>query len=256
MNCRTSSLSFSRYRLILFALLWIACPTHADAAVYSQIADPFYQVINNGAPAGRSQNDLGATGNFLPNFATVYDNFSFGSDLSITNFSWVGAYELDEPGDVLANSFTVSVYENSTGGTLANEPATSAPVFYRETFATALLGESPLTVDGLPFRSYSVDISPLNIVGGQTYWLSVVANVDFADNGWALAFSDLGDDLSVRDFQDNDNVPVLNRTSNSFDFAFSVTAVPEPGTFAALGLTGLIGLAYRRKQQISISKDA
>lgn len=250
MFCRSSlsCLSYTLLRVVAASLVAMAVPV--DAAIYNQIEEPFVAVEVNGSPGLDSQYDLGAIGNQLPNYATVYDDFSFGSDVGVTNFSWIGSYEFDGMGDVLANDFTISVYGNKTTGVFGNEPDDSP--FYTETISTASLGEGKFFIDGEAFRSYSADISgPLSILGGETYWFSVVANMDWADNSWGIAFSGLGNDRSFQDFQDDQDVPALVRHDDAYDYAFRVTAVPEPEAFAMIGLTGLIVIAYRRKLRLS-----
>ncbi|EMI54379.1 PEP-CTERM sorting domain-containing protein [Rhodopirellula sallentina] len=220
----------------------------ANAAVFTQIADPFVRVDVDGSPGLDSQFDLGATGTELPNYATVYDDFLFANDSVVTNFSWIGSYELDEEGDVLASEFMVSVYANETTGPFSNEPS-DTPI-YTETISSSALGEEQFFIGDRAFRSYSADITGLlELTGGETYWFSVVAQLDWADNNWGFAFSDLGNGNSFQDFQDDVDVEELVRHNDTYDYAFSVTAVPEPGAFAVIGLTGLLAVAYRGRRR-------
>lgn len=206
-----------------------------QAEVITQIPDPFVTETFMTQPGALSQFDTTATGTELQAFATVYDNFTLSTATKLVGFSWVGFYEeiLGPQVDFL----TVSVYADNAG-----EPALAPLASYNVGLAseTAIPG-----FDG--FYEYNASISPLAVTPGQTYWFSVVGTVGFLDNGWGIAFSDIGDDLSVQDFQVNITDPATTRFTDPIDYAFSVTAVPEPSSLAALAIFAGAGAVWRRR---------
>lgn len=230
----------SGYGVIAAALaVVIGQVSDVSAATISQIPPGFNASaveIYLGNPAAQSQFDADpdvGVGD-VSNFATIYDNFTFGSNLNVTNFSWIGIYA-DDPlgaGSTGADSFTVSIFSD-----VAGEPGGALG-----TFNVGLANET--AIDSTIY-SYSADISPFAVNGGQQYWFSVVANMnadvpvspgDPAENQWGVAFSDLGDDLSFQDFQTGPGAAGIERFNDSVDYAFSVTAVPEPATCLALSV--------------------
>jgi hypothetical protein len=217
----------------------------ARAETYSQIPPGFSASsveLYFGFPFAYSQNDVSPDvgAGDVSNYATIYDNFSFGSNLSVTNFSWIGMYDADPTGSIFANSFTISIYDD----------AGSTPGALLESFNVGNANET--SIDSTIY-SYSADITPFEVTAGQQYWFSAVANMN-ADvpvnpgdpdfNQWGVAFSAIGDGVSVQDFQTAPNT--ITRFDDTIDYAFSVTAVPEPATGLALLIFGGGAAAYRR----------
>lgn len=220
----------------------LAASTDARAEVVTQIPSPFVTETFLGGTGALSQFDTGATGGFLANFAFIYDNFTLTTDNKITEFSWIGYYEVEPPAGPLVDSITLSIYND-----VAGEPG--AAIFSQNVGSaneTAVPG-----FDG--FYSYNAAISPLTVNLGETYWWSVVGAVDFVDNGWGVALSDIGDDNSVREFQANEFDPLQRFTGVGVDYAFSVTAVPEPSSIAAIAVLAGVGMAWRRRKAKSRS---
>ena len=226
-------------RIIWIALLgMLTSQATVRAEIFTQIASPFvtetYSVT--GTTANLSQFDLGATAPNLQNFATAYDDFVLASDGLLTEVSWIGAYDLSTPG--LAPDFTVSIF-TGLDSTLGSGVLV-------DSFNVGSANETA-NGDVADYFSYTADMSGfgLHLTGGTTYWLSVVANLDFGDAGWGWAFSDIGNDVSFQDFGDTS----LTRYDDQVDYAFSVTAVPEPGS--AIVLVGLMGFAgFRRRRSL------
>ncbi|WP_404308827.1 PEP-CTERM sorting domain-containing protein [Neorhodopirellula lusitana] len=237
----------SRCEMIALAcILAIGSMRTADAATYSQIESPFavhfpFPIPNNNV-YGLSQSDTSGGG--FDNFANVYDNFSFATDMSVTNFSWIGIYELD-PGAIdpldqgpLADSFTVNIYSDAAG----------QPGGLVRSVSEVSANETALS-DGI--YSYSLDIAPLGVIGGTDYWFSAVANLDasLADgNTWGVAYSPLGDGTSYSDIETFEGSGVFDSQFETANLAFSVSAVPEPATGIALLVLGGAA-AYRRRLQ-------
>ena len=240
LNNRASAL------LGLIAILAVS-PGRAGMIV-DQISDPFSPVTFGNPPGtfGFSQFDLGAVGppadstdpNFRPDFSTAFDNFTPSMDTAISGFSWVGAYEVI--GGPTAPSFTVSLFGNDTGGPFDDQPGS---LLFSTNVGSAL--ESSI---GGGFFSYSASVSPFAISAGETYWFSVVANLDFDDNGWGLAFSDIGDGISILDFAELES-EALMRFEDPIDYAFSVQAVPEPSSFVTIATLVCATVGVRRRRR-------
>lgn len=238
---------------ILAAIAAISTPmSSAKAGTISQIPAGFSVSsveLYMGFPSGQSQFDANPDSlvGDVSNFATIYDNFTFGSNLSVTNFSWIGIYEDDPTTSIGADSFTVRIFSDvggQPGGTLAS----------------ANVGMANETAIDSTIFSYSADISPFTVIAGQQYWFSVVANMNADDpplatdpgvNEWGVAFSAIGDGESFQDFQTGPGLPGIERFNDPVDYAFSVTAVPEPATGLALLMLGGGAAAYRRVRRRS-----
>lgn len=240
--------SFARqWALALIAIVATAglC-SNADAEVYTQIPEPFVTEDLLGETGALSQNDLGASntsGGFRSDFATAFDNFTFGSDRLITNVSWVGGYlfpTVDPPDTYFADSFTISFFENdATDLGVGDQPGSLLAAYNTGS-------SSETNIAGEVF-SYDAAIPSLAIQGGEKYWISAVANLSLDDNDWVWMFSDIGDDVMFQDFEENFDDPLV-REKYAVDFAFSVTAVPEPSSVAVL-LIGSGSLLMRRRRK-------
>ena len=247
MNVPNKPLGFLICVLISASLLTSATNCHAGVVTLSQIADPFTPVSFGPDPTQTSvvsQFDLGAAGTtFREDYATAFDNFSFAGALSVFNFEWIGKYDdLDSSGltTASAESFTVRIFGDSGTGPFGSEPGV-------ELFE-ANVGLASETSIGDGYYRYSANIAPFLVAAGETYWFSVTANLDFLDNEWGIAVSDLGDSQSVQDFE-FDAADPLTRFYDPIDHAFSVSAVPEPSTLGAfLALTGLATVSRRRRR--------
>ncbi len=232
----------------LFGLVAVFLMTQpVSAEVFTQIADPFAPVVYpvTGDEVGFSQFDPAADPLLgeEDNFATIYDNFSFASNVFATNFSWVGAYELPTTGmtpSPMANFFTVNVYTGVTA-----TPGSGSLV---DSFSVGLANETQ--IGATDYYTYSADIAPLSLTGGTEYFFSVVADLEFTDNGWGVAYSTAGesDGAAFQDIQEVAFGPIV-RYAETTDFAFSVTAVPEPSSIFALTSLGLVaGNVVRRRR--------
>ncbi len=239
--------------LAFAALVFVAGEARQASAgtiTYSQIPGPFSTTaVPGGDTYGVSQFDTGAAGSiYRQDYSTSYDSFSFGGNFDVVSFDWVGGYELlDGTGTptAFADSFDVSIYANDTTGTLANQPGA---LLYTQNVGSA--SEAALAgVEG--FFTYSASISPFSVTAGDTYWFSSVANLDFLDNEWGIAFSGIGDGTSVNKFANLNTDPFVTSEFGA-DLAFSVTAVPEPTGLAMFGLLAImVGTSRRRSSRAS-----
>jgi len=106
--------------------------------------------------------------------------------------------------------------------------------------------------DGNAYYAYSSGLAtPFEAWAGTTYWLSVVANMDYLDplgnsREWGWAFATGGDGHWYQDFfgtryHDGDSVG-----DPSTDLAFTLST-PEPGAYSLI-LAGLSALAALRRR--------
>ena len=98
---------------------------------------------------------------------------------------------------------------------------------------------------GFDLYEYWVDIDPLALVAGTTYWLSIVNNsLENGGDTWAWASSDFSSVNGAARLVDGDD------WSSGFDHAFNLTGnpIPEPNAALIFGV-GLIvvGRAMREK---------
>lgn len=253
--------------LAALMLAFVGPADRSDAATFDQLEDPFNFTNVNGEFAVDSQFDVGAPAPFREDFTIAYDNFSFGSTLTLTTIDFIGLYAdadfLDRP---LATSFDLAIFASDpvNGGPLTNNGAVSpgttdvlpggSPLF-TQNFLNDDLG--PISTGGTGFF-YTADISGAGFVAdaGTEYFLSIVANLSNDDNGFGIAFSDtvVGDDQSFQDFGEFTADPV-ERFINGGDLAIRITAVPEPSSLLAIAVIG--GLAgYRRRRRPSVALKA
>ncbi len=224
--------------LILMSVIAVASMSAIQAETVTQIPGPFAPATYQTKQAALSQFDLGATGLNLQNFATTFENFTFASSGVVNSLSWIGQYEADSPAPVLGAgpNFQVNFY-TSLGATAGS----AIPV------ASYNIGTANQTLVGAPgplaFYSYSTTGTPFNVVGGTSYFASIVAQLDYGVAGWGLAFSNIGTLGSVQDFGD----VALTRFNDPINYAVNISAVPEPGSVAAiLAVAGLVAVRRRR----------
>jgi hypothetical protein len=227
------------HRIALCCLLALTLANVSRADLFQQIPSPFSTATYLGNTASLSQYD---TGTFTPpttaDLATMYDNFSFANPGYITSVDWIGKYETPFNPANPVTQFRIGIHANNAG-------APGALVRPYDVITLAAANET--SVISPEYFSYSASIAPYTYTAGATYWISIIGELDYALNGWGVAFSNLGDLNSYQDFQD-DNTGLITRFNDSIDYAFNITAVPEPSSLLlmAVSATGL-GLVRRRR---------
>jgi len=230
--------------LIFMSAVALASTSIVRAETVDQIGT-FAPTTFNTFQSALSQHDLGTISPpSVRNFAIVYDDFIFNTSGVIDSFSWVGAYELNTPGTIPVGgpNFQVNFYTS-----LGTNAASAIPV---ASFNLTPVNTNEVALGGANsgFFSYTTSgVTPFNVSAGTTYFASVIAQLDYGINGWGLALSNLGNSFSIRDFQADGDLDVLRQPSDAIDYAFRITAVPEPGSVAAiLAVAGLV--AFRRRR--------
>lgn len=258
--------STSMFATAVLAVLVASSASRAQAEVFSQIPQPFATTDYLGSPTGQSQFDaMPETDPMFPDempisaFASIYDNFSFSFDGSIVEYSWVGGYR---DAGTFADSFTVSIFEDNTPtvagatqpGNLVTALIDSSTFTPLQANETVIPGFEPVVASNEGgFYSYTATAPGIPIQAGRDYWFSVVANLDAdEDNGndWGVAFSVSGesDGLAIQDFQNDITIPDTVRFQDTIDYAFSVTAVPEPSSAILLATLGMTASLRRRRR--------
>jgi hypothetical protein len=202
-----------------------------NAEFYSQLSTPFVKTSVNDPVIGVtnfyvSQNDASLS---PPVIGEVFDNFRLASAGSVTKINWVGAYSFLNIG--ISPTFEINFYQDGVGGIPG--------LRIGSTLSAVAATETSQSDPG--YFLYSATIAPVALLGGTNYWLSIMANVPDALDSWGLAITNATVDPSLLGSAQlyggimykypstvgSDQFPTV-------DFAFSLEAVPEPGSIVLL----------------------
>jgi hypothetical protein len=194
-----------------------------SSPVYTQSPD-FMAVIT-------SQNDTITFGNY----ATAYDNFTLGASYNLNGFAWFGGY-FNPPQRAVITGFTLTFYADA-----GNQPGTALKTYS----GAGNFGETFVKFDqgGTPIFAYSWTLAvPFAASAGTEYWVSIVPDLGFPPQ-WGWGTSSSADHFAWQCFFGN-----CGAVEPPTDFAFTLSATPEPGTLVLM-VSGLLGLAgvIRRK---------
>ena len=228
-------------RSCLIAIIALIAPTvaSADFEIFNQINNPGQTYTFSGKTTTLSQFDTtpGLPVGVSPELATTYDDFTLANNGKIDQIQWTGSYDPSGPG-LGASAFRIAFYQDNAGVYGAQIGPTIA----------ASIGSVAETADGGHFRYTYTPVSSLFFSGGTKYWMSVVAALDYGDDGlptptsnsWGWAFNGANPGSSMQDFSGTIFTDPINHS-----FRLTTTVVPEPSS--CLLLAGAVGgLAVRK----------
>ncbi len=163
----------------------------------------------------------------------VADNFVLGEGSDIlSDIHWFGYYA--EGTVPTTDSFSVYIYSDAGGA-----PGTALFTYTNPVLRT---DTGDLTFGAYNEFEYQMDIDPLGLTAGTTYWLGIQSNVDSNDSNWFW---------SIANFSGGDaHQKLQNWTNYEVEEAFYLTGpnavVPEPASILLMG-AGLTAMGIRRK---------
>ena len=174
------------------------------------------------------------TANGSNGFNQVWDNFTLGSQVTVTDVAWTG-WILPDFG--IINGFTISFYDDAVDG----QNHTPGALIY----SASIAGNANETRVGA-HNAYGIFDFNAPVVfsasANTQYWISIVANPQSATFGWA---NSNGGDSSF--FEDDQN-GTIGPVGTDVAFTLSNASTPEPSSLvlAGSGVLGLAGVARRR----------
>jgi hypothetical protein len=176
------------------------------------------------------------TSNGSNGFNQVWDNFTLGSQVTVTNVAWTG-WILPDFG--IINGFTIGFYADAVDGP---DHFPGALIY-----SAAISGFANETRVGA-HNAYGIFDFNAPVVftanANTQYWISIVADPQSATFGWAN--SNGGDSSFFEDDQNGTVGPVATDVA----FTLSNASTPEPSSFALAG-TGMLALGGMVRRRVA-----
>lgn len=214
------------------------CAVVALSAVGAARADVLYSQGND-QPARPSLFSDGVAGQFFSQ--RMADNFTATGGWEMTGLRWWGGSQNFQFRDLTnMRQFAVRIYEDGGGapdaeiyGEVFDKAATSPT-------ATGLI----LSGQGFQYEQVVTLTTPVQLVAGRGYWVSVGAILDQpAGDAWVWNHSSMGDGINATDFFTGGQY----LTFTSGDMALQVLgSVPAPGA-SGMATVGLLWAMRRRR---------
>lgn len=242
-------------RTFLIAVIALIAPNIASAEIYTQLNGFGSTSTFSGSTSALSQYDTtpALPQPFLPEMASSFDDFTLTNTGRVDQIQWTGAY--DGAAGLHATGFRISFFQDNAGAVGAQIGATEI----------IPIGSATETANGGNHFTYSYT-TPGTFVfnGGTKYWMSVVAALDYGDDGvasptsnsWGWAFNTGGPSNNNNSYQTTQTGPLsgsyltYDTFNDPIDYSFrlTTTVVPEPSS--CLLLAGAVGgIAVRKWRQ-------